>query len=262
MPAFDLGRKVGRKIAVTPHRRAVVLCVVDVADFDGSLPRAALSAIVPRGACCWLSNSGLGCSGGAVRGGRRRLRRQPAARGAVGHCAPKHVLPCLTTGFRLQYDCMLWESCIAARLQGACWRRRAGVKARDPAPCDTRAGAAAGCWCQKGLARMQAQPQDTRWRAAEVAWQRRASHRQGATALRLAVCITFPVSQLKHSFPHVQAPGTRRSRSVLQGSRGTWRAASGWWWPPTRRTCCPTTSPARGWRCGSSQGRPRGSETR
>jgi hypothetical protein len=49
MPAFDLGRKVGRKIAATPHRRAVVLCVVDVADFDGSLPRAALSAIVPRG---------------------------------------------------------------------------------------------------------------------------------------------------------------------------------------------------------------------
>lgn len=49
MPAFDLGRRVGRKIAATPHRRAVVLCVVDAADFDGSLPRAALSAIVPRG---------------------------------------------------------------------------------------------------------------------------------------------------------------------------------------------------------------------
>lgn len=50
MPAFDLGRRVGRKIAATPHRRAVVLCVVDLADFDGSLPRAALAAIVPPGA--------------------------------------------------------------------------------------------------------------------------------------------------------------------------------------------------------------------
>ena len=57
MPAFDLGRKVGRKIAATPHRRAVVLCVVDLADFDGSLPRAALSAIVPRGTCCVLEQT-------------------------------------------------------------------------------------------------------------------------------------------------------------------------------------------------------------
>ena len=73
MPAFDLGRKVGRKIAATPHRRAVVLCVVDVADFDGSLPRAALSAIVPRGERCRLSNSGVGFGGGAVLGGCRRF---------------------------------------------------------------------------------------------------------------------------------------------------------------------------------------------
>lgn len=50
IPAFDLGRKVGRKIAATPHRRAVVACVVDLADFDGSLPRAALAACIPRGA--------------------------------------------------------------------------------------------------------------------------------------------------------------------------------------------------------------------
>mmetsp|Transcript_1792 Transcript_1792/g.5215 ORF Transcript_1792/g.5215 Transcript_1792/m.5215 type:complete len:701 (+) Transcript_1792:224-2326(+) len=48
IPAFDLGRKVGRKIAATPHRRAVVACVVDLADFDGSLPRAALAACIPR----------------------------------------------------------------------------------------------------------------------------------------------------------------------------------------------------------------------
>ena len=42
LPAFDIGRKVGGKIRLQRHRRAVVLCVVDVADFDGSLPRAAL----------------------------------------------------------------------------------------------------------------------------------------------------------------------------------------------------------------------------
>lgn len=50
MPAFDLGRKVGNKIAKTPHRRAVLLCVVDIADFDGSLPRAALAACIPSDA--------------------------------------------------------------------------------------------------------------------------------------------------------------------------------------------------------------------
>ena len=44
LPAFDIGRKVGGKIRLQRHRRAVVLCVVDVADFDGSLPRAALQA--------------------------------------------------------------------------------------------------------------------------------------------------------------------------------------------------------------------------
>lgn len=30
-------------------RRAVVLCVVDVSDFDGSLPRLALQTLLPRG---------------------------------------------------------------------------------------------------------------------------------------------------------------------------------------------------------------------
>ena len=42
LPDFDLGRKVGRKIFLQKDRRAVVLCVVDVWDFDGSLPRSAL----------------------------------------------------------------------------------------------------------------------------------------------------------------------------------------------------------------------------
>ena len=42
LPEFDLAKKVGRKIFLQKDRRAVVLCVVDVWDFDGSLPRAAL----------------------------------------------------------------------------------------------------------------------------------------------------------------------------------------------------------------------------
>ena len=37
--------QVGRKIALQRGRRAVVLCVVDAADFDGSLPRAALAGL-------------------------------------------------------------------------------------------------------------------------------------------------------------------------------------------------------------------------
>lgn len=48
LPAFDLGRKVGRKIALQKFRRPVILCVVDLADFDGSLPRAALRTLLPR----------------------------------------------------------------------------------------------------------------------------------------------------------------------------------------------------------------------
>ena len=59
LPQFDLGRKVGRKIGLQKLRRAVVLVVVDAADFDGSLPRAALEGLfaniegyqVRRGAC-------------------------------------------------------------------------------------------------------------------------------------------------------------------------------------------------------------------
>lgn len=47
LPSFDLTRKVGRKIKLQKYRRAVVLCVVDMADFDGSLPRAALQELLP-----------------------------------------------------------------------------------------------------------------------------------------------------------------------------------------------------------------------
>lgn len=45
LPEFDLGKKVGRKIGLQRQRRAVVLCVVDAADFDGSLPRSALQGL-------------------------------------------------------------------------------------------------------------------------------------------------------------------------------------------------------------------------
>ena len=47
LPEFNLGRVVGRRIASQRGRRAVVLCVVDAADFDGSLPRAAMRGIFP-----------------------------------------------------------------------------------------------------------------------------------------------------------------------------------------------------------------------
>jgi hypothetical protein len=47
LPSFDLNKKVGRKIKLQKYRRAVVLCVVDMADFDGSLPREALQELLP-----------------------------------------------------------------------------------------------------------------------------------------------------------------------------------------------------------------------
>ena len=48
LPEFDLARKVGRKIAFQKTRTAVILCVVDLADFDGSLPREAVRALIPQ----------------------------------------------------------------------------------------------------------------------------------------------------------------------------------------------------------------------
>jgi hypothetical protein len=41
--------QVGTKIRLQKDRRALVLCVVDVWDFDGSLPRAALKSLLPPG---------------------------------------------------------------------------------------------------------------------------------------------------------------------------------------------------------------------
>ena len=46
LPGFDLEQKVGRKLALARFRRQVVLVVVDVADFDGSLPRKALAGLL------------------------------------------------------------------------------------------------------------------------------------------------------------------------------------------------------------------------
>ncbi|KAI3430584.1 hypothetical protein D9Q98_005177 [Chlorella vulgaris] len=48
LPEFDFERKVGMKIQLQKFRRSVVLCVVDVADFDGSLPRQAIRSILPE----------------------------------------------------------------------------------------------------------------------------------------------------------------------------------------------------------------------
>ena len=48
LPAFDLGKKVGQKIALQKFRVPIVLCVVDLADFDGSLPRKALQSLLPK----------------------------------------------------------------------------------------------------------------------------------------------------------------------------------------------------------------------
>ena len=47
LPDFDLNKKVGRKLQLQKFRRAVVLCVVDLQDFDGSLPRQALQELLP-----------------------------------------------------------------------------------------------------------------------------------------------------------------------------------------------------------------------
>lgn len=43
---FDFERKVGRKIALQKFRRQIVLAVVDIADFDGSLPRVAIRSLL------------------------------------------------------------------------------------------------------------------------------------------------------------------------------------------------------------------------
>ncbi len=54
MPDFELGHKVGRKIGYQRYRRAVLVCVVDVTDFDGSLPRMALQQVLET--CTAIAN--------------------------------------------------------------------------------------------------------------------------------------------------------------------------------------------------------------
>lgn len=47
MPGFDFEKAVGRQIALQKFRRSIVLVVVDLADFDGSLPRQAVRSLLP-----------------------------------------------------------------------------------------------------------------------------------------------------------------------------------------------------------------------
>eukprot|EP00891_Asterochloris_glomerata_P009751 jgi/Astpho2/9751/fgenesh1_pm.00149_%23_16_t len=46
LPEFNLAKVVGSRIRKQGFRQAVLLCVVDLADFDGSLPRLALQALL------------------------------------------------------------------------------------------------------------------------------------------------------------------------------------------------------------------------
>lgn len=54
LPEFDLAATVGTKIARRTARRAVIAVVVDIADFDGSLPRESLLSLLPR---TWVPGS-------------------------------------------------------------------------------------------------------------------------------------------------------------------------------------------------------------
>jgi ribosome biogenesis GTPase A len=49
LPGFDFGRVIGTRINMQKFRRAIVLMVVDLGDFDGSLPRAAIKSLLPAG---------------------------------------------------------------------------------------------------------------------------------------------------------------------------------------------------------------------
>lgn len=46
LPGFDFGRVVGRRLQLQKFRRAIVLVVVDLSDFDGSLPRTAIRSLL------------------------------------------------------------------------------------------------------------------------------------------------------------------------------------------------------------------------
>ena len=57
LPEFDFAESVGRVIRSRQFRRAVVLVVVDLADFDGSLPRVAIRSLLQSSDTKNLSNS-------------------------------------------------------------------------------------------------------------------------------------------------------------------------------------------------------------
>ena len=48
LPGFDFGRAIGSRIALQKFRRSVVVMVVDLGDFDGSLPRSAIRSLLPE----------------------------------------------------------------------------------------------------------------------------------------------------------------------------------------------------------------------
>ena len=97
LPAFDLAAVVGRKLALAKFRRQIVLVVVDVADFDGSLPRAELQAMLPP-----LDDfDGRGGGGGA--GGGRGTPASPSAApvSLVFAVNKADTLPSAATGTRV-----------------------------------------------------------------------------------------------------------------------------------------------------------------
>lgn len=79
LPDLDVGAVVGRKLALTKFRRRVVLAVVDVADFDGSLPRADLSTL-------------LAAAGGARGDERARERGAPPSSSPSSQPPPSFIL--------------------------------------------------------------------------------------------------------------------------------------------------------------------------
>ena len=100
LPAFDLAGVVGRKLALTKFRRQIVLVVVDVADFDGSLPRAELRAMLPP------LEDGEGGSGSGRGGGASSASSSPSSSASapvslVFAINKSDTLPAAATGTRV-----------------------------------------------------------------------------------------------------------------------------------------------------------------
>lgn len=102
LPGFDMERIVGNRIAREKGRRAVICCVVDAADFDGSLPRESLQALLAT------ANVLDSSTGSLTKEGR----------------SATHVVLVVNKAD------LLPEQCSAARLEG--WFRRRCKMARVP----------------------------------------------------------------------------------------------------------------------------------